>query len=63
MPSHSLQVSPKEGRLERIVGLISYFREQSACTPADASILRGKAAYVGSQLQDRALRFCERALI
>ena len=45
------------------MGLISHFREKSACTPADASILRGKAAYVGSQLQGRALRFCERALI
>ena len=45
------------------MGLVARFYEKSACTPSDASILRGKAGYVGSQLQGRAIQFCERALI
>ena len=47
MPSHSLQISPKEGRLKRIVGLISHFREKSACTPADASIVVTQIMFYG----------------
>ena len=59
---HSLHTFPKPGRPERVVGLVTRFYEKSACTPSGASILRGKASYVGSQLQGRAIRFCERAL-
>ena len=52
-------VAPKPGHLDKIQALVDRARLQDKVAPANAAVLRGQLVFLGTQLQGRALRFCQ----
>ena len=56
-------LSPKPGRLEKIISTFSDIRAFDALTSQDAAEIRGKVGFVSMQLQGRALRYVDGPLV
>ena len=62
-PPGSFVFSAKPGRLEKVVAYVDTLLADNHCTAAESAVLRGQAAFIGSQLHGMLLRFADGPLI